>query len=45
MSDTSVMPSIDEATEQCVSNRPVLPRTESSNSVSLDSFGYVECIV
>ena len=43
--DTSSMPSIDEATERCDSNRPVLPRTESSNSDVLDSFGYVECIV
>lgn len=43
--DTSVMPSIDESKEQHDSDRPVLPRHDSSTSVVLDSFGYVECIM
>ena len=42
--DTSVMPSIDESREQRDSDRPGLPRHDSSNSVVLDSFGYVECV-
>ncbi|KAL9960898.1 hypothetical protein ACROYT_G034406 [Oculina patagonica] len=43
--DTSVMPPSDKATEQCDSNRPVLSHSDSRDSVVLDAFGYVECIL